>query len=124
VTHGGELDARNARLSVACRALITERALLVRHLGKEAFPNPRWDVVLDLFLANLEGKQFYQSWLAPQDPPANAHRHSARLEELGIIRRIPDLTDHRRMIVELKPNVMNAMEEITDALTTCWQKVP
>lgn len=78
--------------------------------------------MLDLFAATLEGKQFYQSWLAVDAPPANAHRHSNRLEELGIIIRSPDLHDHRRVIVELRPDVLNAMKDIVDKLIDHWQK--
>lgn len=114
-------DALHARRVRACRALIIERTLLAERLGTSAFPNPRWDVVLDLLLATLEGKQFYQSWLAPHAPPANAHRHSAKLEQLGIIQRTPDPFDHRRVIVELKPGVLGMMKELLDTLAVHWQ---
>ena len=99
-----------------CRFLIAERQLVDRRLGKPLGANPNWDILLDLYLAEFEGRHVYQSCLAPAAPPANAHRHSARLAKLGAVTRTLDPNDHRRINVTLSAEVRSALDAIMDLL--------
>lgn len=116
-------DNRQRRIRV-CRRLIRERDSVGKLLGKALCPNPRWDILLDLFLAELEGRSFYQSCLAPGAPPANSHRHSARLVQLGAIERSLDLADQRRLNVTLTADLSAAMTTLVDAVASHWEDAP
>lgn len=111
--HDMEAGIRRERI---CRFLIAERQLVDRLLGKTLCPNPYWDSLLELYLAEFEGRTVYQSCLAPGAPPANAHRQSAQLAKLGAVTRTLDPDDHRRMNVRLTPETRIALDGIMDGL--------
>jgi len=106
----------SARRERVCQFLITERQFVDRLLGKTLGANPHWDILLDLYLANFEGRLVYQSALAPAAPPAYAHRQSARLAKLGAVKRTLDPQDHRRMNVTLSAEVRTALDTLMDLL--------
>lgn len=95
-------------------ALLRERLIIDEQLGGRVFANPHWDMLLELYLAELAQKLVYQSYLAAGAPPASAHRRSARLEEKGFVSRTIDPTDHRRVIVTLNPKTRAALDRIMD----------
>lgn len=114
--HDGDARSAAARRERMCRFLIAERQFVDRLLGKSLCANPYWDILLDLYLAEFEGRPVYQSCLAPAAPPANAHRQSARLAKLGAVSRTLDPYDHRRMNVTLSAEVRAALDAIMDLL--------
>jgi DNA-binding MarR family transcriptional regulator len=99
-----------------CRLLIAERQIVERQLGTTLCANPHWDNLLDIYLAEFEGRSVYQSCLASGAPPAKAHRQSARLAKLGVVERALDPEDHRRMNVSLKDETRAAFDTIMDLL--------
>lgn len=85
-------------------------------------PNPYYEILLDLYLAELDGRRVYQSGLAGTGPAVSTHRQVARLEELGVVNRTPDPTDQRRLNVTLTPAMRGEIEEILDAVDAVIRK--
>ena len=86
--------------------------------GKAFSPSIYQELLLNLYLAELENKPVYQSWLAPAGPPATVHRQVARLEALGAVSRSPNADDHRRMNVTLTPGMLALLDDFMDAIAT------
>lgn len=98
---------RRARIA---RALLRKRQIVDELLGGRICANPNWDMLLELYLAGLAEQSVYQSYLVADAPPANVHRRSARLEAKGYVSRTTDVRDHRRVIVELRPETRAALD--------------
>jgi DNA-binding MarR family transcriptional regulator len=74
------------------------RDLRRRFLDPELFGEPAWDILLDLYSANL------------------AQKRVAAMEAKGLVRRRPDPSDRRRIFVELCPEITAAMDALFVAL--------
>ncbi|MBC2669400.1 winged helix DNA-binding protein [Novosphingobium piscinae] len=76
------------------------------------FGEPAWDMLLDLFIAGLEGKQVpvTSACIGACVPTTTALRWLALMEERGLVVREPDPTDARRAHVRLSPEAMERME--------------
>ncbi|OCC25112.1 hypothetical protein MB02_06065 [Croceicoccus estronivorus] len=72
-------------------------------LPAEILGEPSWDILLDLFIAALKGEErlVKQLCLAAQVPSTTALRYISKLEECGVIRRISDKIDRRRIYISL-----------------------
>lgn len=97
------------------------RAINVRRneaLGAPVFRDPAWDMLLDLMVAEEEGRAVSVSGLchAAGVPTTTALRHVERLEELGLIARAPDPADKRRFWIEGKPDTLARVREIVGRL--------
>ncbi|AMK23206.1 hypothetical protein GG804_02180 [Sphingomonas histidinilytica] len=108
---------RRARV---CRLLIAEREIAGRLIDKIFVSNPLWDILLDIYLAEFEGRLVYQTCLAPGAPPANPHRQSRRLARLGVVERMLDPMDNRRINVRLTPEMRSSFDELMDSLGSLW----
>ncbi|WP_150126967.1 hypothetical protein [Sphingomonas panacis] len=108
---------RRARM---CRLLIAEREIAGRLLDKTFTSNPLWDILLEIYLAEFEGRLVYQSCLAPSAPPANPHRQSRRLAKLGVVERALDPMDNRRIKVTLTPEMRTVFDKLMDSLSSLW----
>ncbi len=113
------LDMRPSqdRRAQMCRAMLRRHTIVERLIGKVLSTDPYWEILLDLYLAELEQRSLYQSCLAATAPPANAHRHSARLENMGAVTRVDDPDDHRRRTVRLTPRMREAFDQIMDEVS-------
>lgn len=85
-------------------------------------PNPYHEILLDLYLAEFDGRLVYQSGLAGTGPPVSTHRQVARLEALGAVTRTPDPTDQRRLNITLTPAMRAHIEEFLDAVDAVIRK--
>jgi DNA-binding MarR family transcriptional regulator len=94
--------------------MLHQNSIAERLIGKVLSGNPYWEILLDLYLADLEQRSLYQSCLAAGAPPANAHRHSIRLEAMGAVARADDPGDHRRRNVSLTPHMKEALDQIME----------
>ncbi len=85
------------------RAAIRARRLRDQLFGAGWFEDPAWDMLLDLFAAELEGADVSVSSLciAAAVAPTTALRWIARLGEAGLIERRPDPRDRRRSFTVL-----------------------
>lgn len=100
------------------RRAIRGRRLRDQHFGSGLFEDPAWDVLLDLFAAELEGAQVSVSSLciAASVAPTTALRWIAKLTDSGLLERRPDPFDRRRAFMELSPFAAQAMREHVAAL--------
>lgn len=107
----GQSEERRASIG---RALLHKRRTIEKLLGAKICTNPHWDMLLELYLAELAKRHVYQSSLATDAPPANTHRRSAKLEAMGMTFRSIDPSDNRRLIVKLRPDVRSVFDQIMD----------
>jgi DNA-binding MarR family transcriptional regulator len=79
--------------------------------GAGLFGEPTWDMMLELFHAELEGRTIATSELARKAgvPATTSLRWTAKLERQGWVRRVPDAKDLRRAFVELSQRGSEAM---------------
>jgi DNA-binding MarR family transcriptional regulator len=80
-------------------------------LSASLFADPAWDIVLELFLAELEGRKLATSELgyAANVPMTTSLRWIEKLETDGWVRRDRDAHDLRRSFVELSARGSEAM---------------
>ena len=102
----------------AIRAALRARRLRDGFFGDGLFEDPAWDMLLDLFAAELEGKRVSISSLciAAAVAPTTALRWLNRLVAEGLLERRPDPRDKRRAFVALSARGSGAMRGYLAAL--------
>jgi hypothetical protein len=92
---------------------IKRRSMRHLYLSNTIFGEPAWDIVIDLFLSHLMHKNISVSsaCLASNVPPTTALRHIVRLESRGMIMRVGDETDQRRVWLKLTPETFEAIKQ-------------
>ena len=102
----------------AIRAALRARRLRDGFFGAGLFEDPAWDMLLDLFAAELEGGRVSVSSLciAAAVAPTTALRWIGRLVTEGLIERRPDPRDRRRAFVALSVQGSAAMRGYFGAL--------
>lgn len=93
------------------RGAIRARRLRDQYFDIGLFEDPAWDILLDLFAAELERVQVSVSSLciAAAVAPTTALRWIAKMTEAGLLTRVPDPFDRRRAFMELSPTASDAM---------------
>ncbi|WP_051504405.1 hypothetical protein [Sphingomonas jaspsi] len=93
------------------RAVIRARRLRARFFDAELFADPAWDMLLDLFQAEIAQHRVPVSSLciAAAVPPTTALRWIKTMTDSGLFRRRADPHDGRRVFVELAPAASGAM---------------
>jgi DNA-binding MarR family transcriptional regulator len=112
-------DAADVTIDVGeVRRAIRARRLRDQHFGTGLFEDPAWDILLDLFAAELEGTQVSVSSLciAASVAPTTALRWISKLVDSGLLVRRPDPFDRRRAFMELSPTAAQAMRNHVAAL--------
>ena len=107
-----EPAARDARADAAAiRHAIRTRRLRTTFFGDGLFEDPAWDMLLDLYAAELEGGRVSVSSLciAANVAPTTALRWIGRLAEVGLFERRPDPLDRRRAFIALSARGTAAM---------------
>ena len=100
--------------------------IAVRHKRHELFGNfgdetlfedPAWDMLLDLYAAELEGKRVSVTSLciAAGVAPTTALRWISKMTEMALLIRHPDLDDRRRAFMTLSPPASEAMRAGTSS---------
>ena len=81
--------------------------------NEELFGEPAWDILLDLYIAHLEGKPVSVSsaCIGSASPPTTGLRWLGVLADSGLIIREHDAEDQRRVLVRLTNTGLVAMEE-------------
>jgi hypothetical protein len=100
------------------RALLRARRMREQFLPGDLFADPAWDMILDLLAARLARQRVSVSSLciAASVPPTTALRWIRQLTDRGILSRIDDPEDGRRVFIDLT-------EEATDAVLAWAQAV-
>jgi DNA-binding MarR family transcriptional regulator len=116
-SYGGEPPADNGQTVAAqdVRRLIQLRQLRGKFfgafVGDGLFEDPAWDMLLDLYAAELEGTRVSVSSLciAAGVAPTTALRWIAKMTEMELFIRHPDPVDRRRAFMALSPRASDAM---------------
>lgn len=99
-----------------CRRFISQRRSFAKILGVALGGHTHLDMVLDLYVAELEARQLCQSAVESRASRASAHRHCGTLVETGIIVREADPKDLRRKNVRLSDPIRFALDAFMDEL--------
>jgi hypothetical protein len=93
------------------RAAIRSRRLRGQYFQGELFADPAWDMLLDLFAAELERQQVSVSSLciAAAVPPTTALRWIGTLHDAGLFERKADPADRRRAYIVLSRKGLDGM---------------
>lgn len=104
----GDFEATDA---AAIRAMIRARRLRAHFFGPGLFADPAWDILLDLTAARIEGRSVAVSSLciAAAVPATTALRWIKQLTETGLLRRVADPVDGRRVFIELTDGAARTM---------------
>jgi len=86
----------------------------------DLFGEPAWDILLDLYIAQADGKSVSVSsaCIGSAAPATTGLRWLGVLADTGLIVRENDADDHRRVMVRLSAHGMAAMERFFDAVET------
>ena len=94
------------------RAAMRRRLLRLQLFGSpELFGDPGWEMLIDLFVHQCDGKELSISALCVTSsiPFSSALRLANKLCEAGILRRVPDPVDGRRTFIRLQPEVAHRL---------------
>jgi DNA-binding MarR family transcriptional regulator len=99
------------------RAMIRLRRLRDQFFPPDLFADPAWDILLDLMAARLEQVQVAVSSLciAAAVPPTTALRWIAKMTEEGLLERVADPSDGRRIFIRLTDASASGLARYFDA---------
>lgn len=112
-------DGANAGVSVeTVRKVIQARQLRFQFFDDKLFADPAWDMLLDLFEAELAQLPVSVSSLciAAAVPATTALRWITSMTDAGLFQRRADPDDRRRVFVELSPKASEAMRRYFNQL--------
>jgi hypothetical protein len=95
------------------RGIIRLRRLRDRYFPAELFADPAWDMLLDLAAARIERVSVAVSSLciAAAVPPTTALRWIKAMTERGLLRRVADEHDARRIFIRLSDDAAKMMDQ-------------
>lgn len=101
---------RNARIARAIYDNRRKRDIIFG--SSELFGEPAWDILLDLYIAEVEGKAVSVSsaCIGSASPSTTGLRWLGVLCEAGFVKREHDPADQRRVLVRLSEGGMEAMD--------------
>jgi hypothetical protein len=101
------------------RQLIRARRLRDQFFGDSLFEDPAWDMLLDLYAADLERARVSVSSLciAAAVAPTTALRWIGRMTDAGLFERQPDPFDRRRAYMALSAQAIGGMRGYFTAVT-------
>jgi hypothetical protein len=100
------------------RRVIRARRMRADYFDGDLFADPAWDMLLDLYAAELEHRQISVSSLciAAAVPPTTALRWIGTLNEAGLFDRKADPNDRRRAYIALSEAARRGMERYVAAV--------
>jgi DNA-binding MarR family transcriptional regulator len=103
---------------LSIRSAIQARARRGFHLNPELFADPAWDMLLELYAAALSQRKLTVSRLGERSgvPMTTALRWISTLEREGLIDRVHDRLDGRRVFLTLSDKGERAMSAYFDDL--------
>lgn len=83
-------------------------------LGDKLFFNPAWNILLDLFISENDGKRVSVTavCIGSQSSTGTALRYAAMLVDAGLVGRLADATDGRRSYMHLTEVGWRLMQEL------------
>lgn len=93
------------------RVMYRNRRARNRHFDDSLFAEPRWDILLDLFVAGEEGRtiSISSACIGAAVPHATALRHLGAMEQKGLVERRPDPRDARCQHVRISDSAAASM---------------
>ena len=100
------------------RQIIRQRQLRSRFFNSELFSDPAWDMILDLAAAAMEHKSVSVTSLCTAScvPPTTALRWIRLLTDKGILKRVEDPRDRRRVFIGLTEEGLTALARYFELL--------
>lgn len=100
------------------RSVIRARRMRAQYFAEELFADPAWDMLLDLFAADLERRRVSVSSLciAAAVPPTTALRWIGTLHDAGLFERQADPSDRRRAYIGLSAKGLDGMQSYASAV--------
>ncbi len=110
-------DQRGLVTAKLVRSILRARRLRDEALGRGLFPDPAWDMLLDLLATRLEGKLVSVSGLrlATPAPASTAHRWINVLQTRNLVERRKDASDRRRVYIALTEDAAARMIAVLEA---------
>jgi DNA-binding MarR family transcriptional regulator len=107
-----------SRLGNLARQLHRERRLRDDILSEGLFGEPAWDILLDLFACEAEGRtvRVNSACIGAAVPASTALRYLAELERRGLIERSRDEIDRRGQYVRLTPEAREHMVRLLERM--------
>lgn len=101
------------KLGELARGIYRSRRSRDRILPNELFGEPAWDLMLDLFASECEGRRISvtSACIAASVPPTTGLRWISVLITFGLVARVEDPADRRRAYIDLTPRGRSAMVE-------------
>lgn len=108
-----EDERQEADLLERVRIIAERRVERYQYLPAEMFGEPAWDMLLDLYLASGDGKSISVSsaCIASRAPATTALRWLRRMEQLGLVARVNDDNDRRRVYVTITDAAKRALAD-------------
>ena len=108
-----EDERQEADLLERVRIIAERRVERYQYLPAEMFGEPAWDMLLDLYLASGDGKSISVSsaCIASRAPATTALRWLRRMEQLGLVARVNDDSDRRRVYVTITDAAKRALTD-------------
>lgn len=127
---GAPRDLASDEVALRHRMLILRlmrlRSLRDKFFAPGLFADPCWDILLDVMVHQLAGRTVSTSsvCLAAGVPMTTAMRRLQDLEETGLVRRVPDPEDGRRVLVEITDAAASRMARYLDLLQSAFTVDP
>ncbi|HET9810465.1 MAG TPA: MarR family transcriptional regulator [Sphingomicrobium sp.] len=104
--------ALTASLAATVRSILTARRARDVLICRDLFAEPAWDILLELYAAELEQRRVTSSDLSASSavPPTTSLRWIDRLETTGLVTRREDHLDRRRAWIGLSPAGSHKMQ--------------
>ena len=113
---------RTRELALFARLLMRMRSERDQQFLPGLFQDPAWDIMLDLFVARVDGHDLSVSAVCVGCRAASATtlRYLAVIQEAGLVERKPDPSDRRRSYVRM---TAEGSERMKRALTPCYERL-
>lgn len=98
--------------------ILAMRRARAKFFDSKLFADPAWDILLELYAADLKGIKLSVSsaCIGANVPTTTALRHIRRLNDKGLIRKVNDPHDARRVFVSLTERGLNGMRAYFQAI--------
>ncbi|MBU3076427.1 MarR family transcriptional regulator [Sphingomonas quercus] len=119
-------DCTGMSLADLARSLYAERRLRERSFGSDMFGEPAWDLLLDVFVHGLQGKEMLVSsaCIGAACPPSTALRYITLLLDAGLLQSRRDSTDKRRRLLSPTARAVDHMSAYLSAVASRRCLVP
>lgn len=108
-----EGELRESQQVLYAKQMLKSRRQRRDIFGVDIFGEPAWEIILDMFIAQEEGRTVSLSSLsiAADVPASTAFRWINKLRNIGILIFKEDVEDQRRTLVELSPDYIKKARE-------------